>query len=94
MVKADIFHPPFPKTKDHIRWRHLYGASPSLAITKLIEQSDQTLLIIVPDNLQVARLNDEIDFFQVPARHCSTFLIGKRYLMIIFLRIKISSQKD
>lgn len=63
-MQADIFHPPLPQDKGEcLRWRNLQGSSIGLALSKIIKESDQPILIIAPDSLSVANLIEEIHFF-------------------------------
>lgn len=45
-------------------WENLTGASLGLAISRLMAQSNQPILIITPDTMTAMRLSDEIQFFQ------------------------------
>lgn len=64
MKLANIFTPPLPKDDgDKINWGSLFGSSMSLVIARAAEMLQQPLLVITPDNLTTARLEEELSFF-------------------------------
>lgn len=64
MHNINIFNPPIPQnTSDRYRWSNLSGASIGLALSGVIQHKQQPLLIIVPDNLTIAHLIEELYFF-------------------------------
>jgi len=64
MQHADIFRPPLADAQGKkIHWKNLQGASIGLALSNAISQSDHSVLIIVPDNLSVSHLLEELQFF-------------------------------
>lgn len=65
MQNANLFHPPLPnKPKDHFSWKNLYGASVGLALSSAIRETNRPILIVTPDTLTAARLQDELIFFK------------------------------
>lgn len=64
MSKTNIYQPPLPnQVGDIFYWQNLHGASVGLALSAAMAQANRPLLIIVPDNLSVSRLIDELNFF-------------------------------
>lgn len=51
------------KTGKCVYWTRLYGSGPSLAISKLSDEYDGLIVVIVPDMLSVTKLTNELDFF-------------------------------
>lgn len=65
MTTANPLNPPIPsKPSQPLIWNALYGASVSLALSALIEEAKQPVVIVTPDTNTAARLEFEIQFFQ------------------------------
>ncbi len=62
MMTQDIFHPPKPSEQAQ-HFQHLVGSSLSLALTQILREARNPVLIIAPDSLTAARLTDELHFF-------------------------------
>lgn len=64
MNKRNIFQPALPESTDRqALWTNLHGASIGLAISNAEKNANGPILIVTPDNLEVAHLNEQIDFF-------------------------------
>ncbi len=64
MPTANPLHPPLPqKSGERLEWENLYGANISLALSTIIKQKKQAVLVITADTLMANRLNDELTFF-------------------------------
>ena len=64
LTEANIFHPPFPQKADYsCIWQNLHGSSKGLALSSLISEYNKPILIIVPDQLSVTHLTEELHFF-------------------------------
>lgn len=64
MQTGDLFHPSSPKNQgDQSIWKNLHGSSISLALSSLMGEHQQPLLIIAPDHLYVSHLIEELQFF-------------------------------
>lgn len=60
----DIFHPTLPTNPGEKKyWSNLLGASKGLSISNALANNQQPVLIIAPDNLTVAHLSEELQFF-------------------------------
>lgn len=60
----NIFDPPIPKpTAQKISWLNLHGASIGLSVAKLLENTQQPLLVLCEDVLAINHLEEEIRFF-------------------------------
>lgn len=66
MPTVNPLHPPLPQqqTKQRLVWGNLFGASMGLAISSLIAESKNPIVIITPDTTTASRLEYEIQFFQ------------------------------
>lgn len=74
MSLADIFNPPAPLDAGQSSiWKNLYGASLGLALSNLINTKKQPLLIVAPDSLTVAKLQEELHFFSNSAEFTAIF---------------------
>lgn len=63
-ASLNIFKPVFTASSGKtIHWCNLKGASIGLAVSSVIEQTNQPILIIAPDTLSASHLSDELDFF-------------------------------
>lgn len=74
MQHSNIFQPPLPTLPgERFHWQGLHGAALSLALSHIIAQKKQPLLIIAPDSLTVSHLMDELDFFMGATHPFMTF---------------------
>lgn len=65
MLTVNPLHPPIPDpSKQRLVWGNLSGASMGLALSSLVTESQQPIVIITADSLTAMRLEYEIPFFQ------------------------------
>ncbi|MFZ2314282.1 MAG: transcription-repair coupling factor [Gammaproteobacteria bacterium] len=70
----DIFHPTLPTNPGEKKyWSNLLGASLGLSISNALANTQQPVLIIAPDNLTVAHLLEELQFFGNREEHLIHF---------------------
>jgi transcription-repair coupling factor (superfamily II helicase) len=63
MPTATPLHPPMPLPQQKIVWGNLNGASIGLALSAIIADAKQPIVIIAPDTLTATRLEYELQFF-------------------------------
>jgi transcription-repair coupling factor (superfamily II helicase) len=64
MPTATPLHPPIPpKPQQKMVWGSLSGASIGLALSSIIAEAKQPIVIIAPDTLTATRLEYELQFF-------------------------------
>ena len=64
MPTANPLHPPTPnKPGQQLIWENLHGSALGLALSKMISENNQTIMIITPDILTAERIGYELRFF-------------------------------